>query len=117
MNDVTQDLGKFGNEELFQAGELLKELGERGINNFDFLGNGLTLSFNFNSGKVFLSDEDFNVGVIEHDDENKPMLVQFYSCPICGFEGTQTEAESEAKDFEEHNGFCSQSCEDENEGK
>jgi hypothetical protein len=73
------------------------------------LGDGITLNFNLNSGYVFLSDEDYNVGVLEDKE-----LVQFYNCPQCGFEGTQSQAIDEGKDFVAHNGYCSKECEDKN---
>lgn len=109
MSENTRDLSKFGMRELAIAGDLLREYSN---GTCDFLTDGVTVEFNPNSGVVFLTDEDYNVGVLEDG-----ALVQFYSCPVCGFEGTQEEALEEQKDFEEHMGYCSQSCEDENEGK
>ena len=104
MEIVTTDLSKYGYKELVEAGELLNAYAENGS---EFLGDGLTLNFNMNSGYVFLSDEDYNVGVLEGH-----KVVQFFSCPQCGFEATQEDAKAEEKDFEAHNGYCSQSCED-----
>ena len=122
MDIVTTDLSKYGFKELSEAGELLKTYADDGA---DFLGNGVTLNFNTHSGKVFLSDEDYNVGVIEHDDKGLPMFVQFYSCPNCGYEGTQADAESDwtysqtgkardEKDFVKFEGYCSKECLKEN---
>ena len=108
MSNNTQDLSKFGMRELALAGELLTAYADHGS---DFLTDGVTVEFNPNSGMVFLVDEDYNVGVLED-----AKVVQFYSCPVCGFEGTQADAKEENKDFEEHMGMCSQDCENENEG-
>ena len=80
MEIVTTDLSKYGYTELIEAAELLKAYSER---NAKFLGDGLTLNFNMNSGYVFLSDEDYNVGLLTDDGK----LEQFFSCSNCGFEG------------------------------
>jgi hypothetical protein len=103
MNDiVTTDLSEYGYTELYEAGELLKAYAKNGC---QFLNDGITLNLNKDSGKVFLSDEDFNVGVLEDD-----KLVQFYSCYECGNEGTQEEGEENKWDFEKHHGYCSKDC-------
>jgi hypothetical protein len=39
--------------------------------------------FNKDSGFVFLTNEDYQVAMINEDNN----LVMFYSCPICGHEG------------------------------
>ena len=79
MDVVTADLSKFGNREIKEAIELLTEYLE---NPLDCLGDGLTLNFNCNSGYVFLSDEDLNVGML-----NGEKLEQFFNCSECGREG------------------------------
>ncbi len=56
---ITVDLSKFGYRELTQAIELLKAYNKEKC---DFLGEGLTLNLNMDSGNGFLSDEDYNVG-------------------------------------------------------
>lgn len=91
MGEITQDLEKFGNIELKIASELLSALAEINTKS-NFFGEGLTLNFNTGSGYVFLSDEDFNVGVME---EGK--LVQFFTCSECGWEGTKSEYDSDKK--------------------
>lgn len=92
MNDNTRDLSKFGMRELAIAGDLLREYSN---NTCDFLTDGVTVEFNPNSGVVFLTDDDFNVGVLEEGN-----LVQFFSCPECGEEGTEEEFNS--GDIEDH---------------
>jgi hypothetical protein len=46
------------------------------------LGDGVQVWFNSNSGYVFLSDEDFNVAMLDNG-----KLEQWFSCPNCGYEG------------------------------
>ena len=101
---VTADFSQFGIRELMFAERLLKAYTETGAN---FLGCGLTINFNTSSGYVFLSDEDYNVGVL---DETEKYIVQFYTCLQCGYEGTQHEAISEEKDFSAFEGYCSSEC-------
>jgi len=101
---VTTDFAKFGYRELEITGKLLIIYAEYGVS---FLGDGLTINLNINSGYVFLSDEDFNVGVLE---DATAHIVQFFSCMECGHEGTQEEALEEDKDFLTYEGFCSKDC-------
>ncbi len=105
---VTADLSQFGIRELMFARLLLQAYLEHGA---EFLGSGLTLNFNTSSGYVFLSDEDYNVGVL---DESEEYIVQFYTCPQCGYEGTQHDAINEEKDFSAFEGYCSIECLDKN---
>ncbi|ODS00269.1 hypothetical protein AUC68_01065 [Methyloceanibacter methanicus] len=49
----------------------------------DFLGSGVHLMMNTHSGYVFLTDEDFNVAMMNGD-----RLEQFHSCPECGAEAS-----------------------------
>jgi len=104
MEIITADFSKFGWVDLKLAIQLLGVYAKKGAN---FLGQGLTVNLNINSGYVFLSDEDYNVGVLNY---KGTAIVQFYSCPECGYENTQEQAEFEEKDFEEFEGFCSREC-------
>lgn len=106
---ITADFSQFGIRELIFAQGLLKAYAEEGA---DFLGCGLTLNFNTQSGYVFLSDDDYNVGVLDETEEH---IVQFYTCPQCGYEGTQHDALTEKKDFDANEGFCSKECADKNQ--
>ncbi len=76
---TTTDLSDFGFRELRLAAELLtaycRSLPE-------FLTDGVQVMMNRHSGYVFLTDEDFNVAMMNGD-----RLEQFYSCPDCGAEG------------------------------
>lgn len=78
-NLVTADLNEFGYMELIEASKLLKSFAESDIR---IDSDGLTLNFNKNSGFVFLSDENYDVWMMNGD-----KLEQWYSCPICGHEG------------------------------
>lgn len=80
---VTSDLSRFGYRELKMAARLLAAFCD---NPPDFLGDGVTVMFNMHSGCVFLTDEDFNVGMMNGD-----RLEQFHSCPECGAEGFNEE--------------------------
>lgn len=103
---VTSDLTQFGYRELDMAADLLKAYAN---DKEDFLTGGVNVFMNKNSGNVFLCDEDMNVGVLEDG-----KIVQFYSCPQCGNEGTQEEGKENDWDFEKHNGYCTKVCEDKN---
>lgn len=100
---VTSDLTKFGFRELDMAADLLKAYANN-KNSVDF-GDGVNVFMNTNSGSVFLSDEDFTVGMLEDG-----KVVQFYSCPNCGNEGTQEDGKQEGYDFEKYEGFCTRKC-------
>ena len=99
LDIVTADLSRFGYRELMIAGKLLHAYSEQPA---DFLGTGLTINFNTHSGYVFLSDEDYNVGMLDEDDK----LKQWFSCPECGHEGF----DSPETPFESYEGYCSQTC-------
>ena len=87
MEIVTADLSKFGNREIQESINLLKEY----LNNpLNCLSDGLTLNFNCNSGNVFLSDEDYNVGML-----NNGVLEEFYNCSECGKEGFKEDFDKE----------------------
>lgn len=88
---VTTDLSQYGYRELRLATTLLDAY----CKGCDFLYDGVTLNFNTNSGCVFLSDEDFNVAMVNGDN-----LEQWFNCPICGHEGFKEEM-AHGKDNEE----------------
>ena len=93
---ATNDLSGFGYRELGIAGDLLKAYAEGEFKKDNFFGDGLTLNFNSNSGVVFLSDNDYNVGVLNDDNQ----IEQFLNCGECGNEGIY-------EDFKDNaNGDC-----------
>ena len=79
MDIVTTDLAKFGQRELELASELIKAYAQKRP---EFLGEKVMLNFNTHSGEVFLSDDDFNTGLL--DDQE---LKRWATCCICGREG------------------------------
>jgi len=89
---VTADLSHFGGRELREAIELLNAYMEQ---NTDYLGSGLTVNFNTNSGYVFLSDEDYNTAMMNGD-----KLEQWFSCPYCGHEGFLEDMKHDAENQE-----------------
>ena len=76
---TTTDLTDFGFHELRMAAELLTAYCEQPPK---FLTDGVRTMMNTHSGFVFLTDEDFNVAMMNGD-----KLEQFFSCPECGAEG------------------------------
>ncbi|MEM3265403.1 MAG: hypothetical protein QXU98_05100 [Candidatus Parvarchaeota archaeon] len=88
--DVTTDLSEFGYRELDEAVKLLTAYKEQGA---DFLGTGVHLCFNRQSGNVFLSDEDFNTAMMNGD-----RLEQWYACPECGYDGFKEDIKHEGNE-------------------
>lgn len=76
---TTTDLTRFGFRELKMAAGLLTAYCETLP---EFLTDGVELMMNTHSGCVFLTDEDFNVAMMNGD-----RLEQWHSCPECGAEG------------------------------
>lgn len=81
MADNTRDLTEFGQKELHDAGKLLIALAE--ANETEYLGDGVAVEFNPQSGNVFLVDEDFNVAMLTDDGK----LEDWFSSPYEGEEG------------------------------
>lgn len=77
---VTSDLADFGSRERKMAGELLRAMSEN--NETHFLGEGVRVFMNRNSGYVFLSDEDYNTAMMDGD-----TLRDFLTSPYEGKEG------------------------------
>ena len=88
MNN-TQDLSQFGDRELRIAIRLLRLIREQ-----NFLTTGIHIEFNPSSGFVFLTDDDFNVGVLNSDNSG---ILQFLNCAECGYEGTAEDYKYEKK--------------------
>jgi DNA-directed RNA polymerase subunit RPC12/RpoP len=80
METVTADLANFGYRQLDMAGDLLKAI-EKGLPD-DFDDDGLTIMLNTHSGYVFLTNNDYQVAML-----NGSKLESFYTCPNCGNEG------------------------------
>lgn len=82
---TTTDLSKFGYRELTLLKELLSAMIEKGLPS-DFESDGVHPMFNTNSGNVFLTNDEYQVAMMNGDD-----LESFYSCPECGHEGFKDE--------------------------
>ena len=94
---TTTDLSSFGYREQKMAAELLTAY----CNDIpDFLGDGVTIMMNSNSGYVFLTDEDYRVGMLEDG-----KIIEFVSCGNCGAEGLITD---EDLGWNQHEGLCSE---------
>lgn len=78
----------FGYREMAMAAELLEAYSNSPAEFLDQ--ETLKVCLNKNSGYVFLSDGEYNVGMM-----NDGELQQFFSCPECGHEGFKD-------DFEDH---------------
>jgi hypothetical protein len=89
-NIVTSDLSEFGYRELKIAGQLLSTL-KTDKDKTRFIDEGLTVFFNKKSGYVFLSDENFNVAMMNGD-----ILEDFINCPDCGNAALASEFSTES---------------------
>jgi hypothetical protein len=78
---MTTDLTEFGFIELKALERLLRYMREQGLPD-DFNKKSVHVMLNKNSGYVFLTNEDFQVAMINED-----KLETFYHCPSCGHEG------------------------------
>lgn len=79
---TTTNLAEFGYREIALAGEILTAYANRKNSCPYFTGEGVQLMMNINSGNVFLTDDDFNVLMMNGDN-----LEGFYSTPYEGHEG------------------------------
>lgn len=79
---TTTNLADFGFREIGMAADLLKNYANGGGFCPYFSGDGVQLMMNQNSGNVFLTDENFNVLMMNGD-----RLEGFYVSPYSGHEG------------------------------
>ena len=80
-NIVTADLSEFGYREIKQAQELLTAYVKQGSPS-EFFDQGIRIMFNQHSGFVFLTNEEYQVLMMNGDE-----LEMFYSLPYSGEEG------------------------------
>ena len=92
-NSVIQDFSEFGYLEKEEAQKLLAAYGTH-KDHTKHLGQGVEVWFNKFSGFVFLSDEDYNVAMLNIDD----ILEDFYVCPNCGHEDTASDFLGSSRD-------------------
>jgi len=94
----TENLDDFGSIELEEAKNILEAMIDNGLPS-DFTNEGVKLAFNKFSGKVFLTNSDYQVAVCSETERGK-YLESFYSSPYTGLEGTFEEL---AEQFNEMN--------------
>ncbi len=93
--DNTRDLSKFGFRELAEAARLLTAYTE---DRPDWLHDeGVAIEFNPDSGYVFITDEDLNVGML-----NGGTLEQWHFCFECGAEGFREDLVDDEHHFDDH---------------
>ena len=80
---TTTDLSKFGAREIHMVIELLQAWENEGLPE-DFYDEGVKPMMNMNSGNVFLTNDDYQVAMINH---NTGKLESFYYTPYEGREG------------------------------
>lgn len=89
--NTTTDFAKFGYREREMAEDLLRAWREQGLPD-DFENNKVEIMMNFNSGYVFLTNEDFQVAMM-----NDEKLESFYTDFNTGEEGFLEELSEDAK--------------------
>lgn len=100
---VTSDLSNFGNREI----NLLKSLLDAYLKYSNVIeGDNLTANFNMHSGKVFLSDEDYNTYML-----NSGKLEKWVMCEECDTEDFITNLNQCDEEFE---GVCCECMEGDN---
>jgi hypothetical protein len=82
---ITTDLSKFGYREYAELRRILDAMIDKGLPN-DFYDDGVIPMFNMNSGFVFLTNNEYQVAMMNGD-----KLESFYSCPQCGHESFKDE--------------------------
>jgi hypothetical protein len=81
QNATTTNLSDFCARELNILIELLQAWRDQGLPD-DFCHDNVHPMFNMNSGHVFLTNDDYQVCMLNGD-----KLEMWYSCPNCGHEG------------------------------
>lgn len=89
MNQITTtDLNDFGTRELEMLRDILNAMLKDGIPE-DFEGKNIVPMLNLNSGNVFLTNDEFQVCMMNGD-----KLESWYNCPECGYEGFMEDMEA-----------------------
>lgn len=99
---TTTNLADFGFRELDMLKDLIQAYKEQGLPE-GFFNTGVHAMMNTSSGNVFLTNEDFQVAMI-----NGNKLESFIHCPNCGHEDF-------ASEFKLYDDGCSECQEDESE--
>ena len=80
---TTTNLAEFGRHQLKEVGEMLIAYANKQYEHPFFTNNGVHAVLNKNSGFVFLTDDDYNVLMLNSKDE----LEGWYNLPYSGEEG------------------------------
>src|SRR5665213_1960325 len=78
---TTNDLSKFGFREIEMLRDILDSLVKHGLPD-NFSASGIHPTFNLNSGNVFLTNDEYEVAMLNGD-----TLESSYYCHECGNEG------------------------------
>ena len=89
----TENLADFGYREQDIAKDIFIAWKKHGLPS-DFWNEGVKIAMNMNSGYVFLTNEDYQVAMLEGD-----QLVSFYNSPYAGIEGTFEELKEEYQEM------------------
>ena len=92
-NAITANLAEFGTREIAELRDMLDAWLSTGLPE-DFYGDGVHPMFNKNSGFVFLTNDEFQVAMMNGD-----KLESFYSSPYDGREGFFDELLEEFRDM------------------
>lgn len=92
--DITTNLSDFGQRELIEVELLLKAMRINGLPK-DFENDEVHPMFNISSGNVFLTNSEYQVAM-----EDNGKLYSFYSCPVCGEEGSLEDIDGHSDDKE-----------------
>ena len=90
---LTTNLADFGYRELEEARDLLDAMLKNGLPE-DFYDEGITITFNRNSGYVFLTNDEYQVAMVGDDGK----LYSWYDTPYYGHEGSYEDLLAEALD-------------------
>lgn len=90
---LTTNLADFGRKELAETRDLLDAMLNNGLPD-DFDDEGVVVAFNRNSGYVFLTNDEYQVAMV--DDDGK--LYSWYFTPYYGHEGSYEDLLAEALD-------------------
>ena len=90
---LTTNLADFGRRELAETRDLLDAMLNNGLPD-DFENEGVVVAFNRNSGYVFLTNDEYQVAMV--DDDGK--LYSWYFTPYYGHEGSYEDLLAEALD-------------------
>lgn len=87
---TTTDLSKFGHCQREELEDVLRAWRLNGLPD-DFENDQVVPIFNMESGKVFLTNSEYQVCMLDGIEANEGKLQSFYTCPYCGHAGFKAE--------------------------